>query len=154
MDGEPLDTFVYRQQETAIDGTHAESATPPAPAASTPRSLAVVDCTWKHVAKALERTHKPLPSLVRIPGKFVTAYPRKSKQAGLDPEGGLATIEAIFIAAAYLNVWDESLLAQYHWRDEFLRCNREHFAADNLHPPGWAPPGGTSGKAAGAGGAG
>ena len=86
------------------------------------QSIAVIDCNWKKVAGALQRVEPPLPKLVRIPEGFVTAYPRKNKE-GKDPDGGLATIEALFIAAAFLGNWDESLLSEYHFRDDFLKIN-------------------------------
>ena len=69
---------------------------------------------------------RPLPRLARIPDGFVTAYPRRNKE-GNDPEAGLATIEALFIAAAFLGNWDESLLDKYHFQNSFLEINREIF---------------------------
>ena len=69
------------------------------------KSLALIDCTWRKVQPTLQRVEKPLPRLVRIPDGFVTAYPRRNKE-GNDPEAGLATIEALFIAAAFLGYWD------------------------------------------------
>ncbi len=85
-------------------------------------SLALIDCTWKKVPGVLQRLEKPLPRLVRMPDGFLTAYPRQNKE-GLDPSGGLATIEALFIAAAFMGHWDETLLAHYHFKDKFLQMN-------------------------------
>jgi pre-rRNA-processing protein TSR3 len=87
-----------------------------------PKSIAVIDCNWKKVAGALTRVSLPLPKLVKIPEGFVTAYPRRNKE-GKDPEAGLATIEALFIAAAFLGVWDETLLENYHFSAQFLEKN-------------------------------
>lgn len=98
------------------------------------RSLAVVDCTWKHVEPTLNRISGALPTLVKIPPAFVTSYPRKSKQEGLDPDGGLATIEALFIAAAFLGTWDVTLLDKYHFRKEFLEWNEEAWKKFGLGP--------------------
>jgi pre-rRNA-processing protein TSR3 len=86
------------------------------------RSLALIDCTWRKVQPAMSRVEKPLPKLVRIPEGFVTAYPRRNK-AGLDPDAGLATIEALFIAAAFIGFWDETLLDKYHFKNQFLTLN-------------------------------
>lgn len=88
------------------------------------RSLALIDCTWKKVPGVLQRLEKPLPRLVRMPDGFRTAYPRMNKE-GLDPDGGLATIEALFIAAAFMGKWDETLLAQYHFKPQFLELNAD-----------------------------
>jgi pre-rRNA-processing protein TSR3 len=85
-------------------------------------SLALIDCTWRKVFPTLQRVEKPLPRLVRIPEGFVTAYPRRNKE-GNDPGEGLATIEALFIAAAFLGFWDESLLEKYYFKNEFLTLN-------------------------------
>jgi ribosome biogenesis protein Tsr3 len=85
-------------------------------------SLALIDCTWRKVFPTLQRVEQPLPRLVRIPEGFVTAYPRRNKQ-GEDPASGLATIEALFIAAAFLGFWDETLLEKYYFKSEFLAIN-------------------------------
>ncbi|HEY8278050.1 MAG TPA: hypothetical protein VIH99_00410 [Bdellovibrionota bacterium] len=85
-------------------------------------SVGLIDCNWKKVAGALQKVVRPLPKLVRIPEGFETAYPRKNAE-GKDPDGGLATIEALFIAGAFLGKWDESLLDKYHFKNEFLKLN-------------------------------
>ena len=86
-------------------------------------SIGLIDCTWKKVPSALARLEAPLPRLVRIPEGFLTAYPRRNKE-GKDPLEGLATIEALFIAAAFFGNWDESLLKHYHFKDDFLKINK------------------------------
>lgn len=99
------------------------------------RSLGLIDCTWKKVGPALQRIAKPLPRLVRIPEGFVTAYPRRNKQ-GQDPAEGLATIEALFIAAAFLGFWDETLLEKYYFKDAFLKENEPQWRRHGLGPHG------------------
>lgn len=96
-------------------------------------SIALIDCNWKLVEPALKRVVRPLPRLVRIPEGFVTAYPRKNKE-GKDPDGGLATIEALFIAASFLGNWDESLLEKYHFKTEFLEMNKKLWKQYKLGP--------------------
>lgn len=96
-------------------------------------SLALIDCTWKKVSPTLQRVAGPLPRLVRIPEGFVTAYPRKNKK-GEDPSSGLATIEALFIAAAFLGFWDESLLEKYYFKDAFLKENEALWRKYKLGP--------------------
>lgn len=85
-------------------------------------SMALIDCTWKKVKPVLQLLESPLPRLVKIPEGFVTAYPRRNKE-GHDPSEGLATIEALFIAAAFLGNWDETLLEKYYFKDQFLTLN-------------------------------
>jgi pre-rRNA-processing protein TSR3 len=86
------------------------------------KSLGLIDCTWKKVAPTMQRVAQPLPKLVRIPEGFVTAYPRRNAE-GKDPDEGLATIEALFIAAAFLGFWDETLLEKYYFGSEFIKIN-------------------------------
>jgi pre-rRNA-processing protein TSR3 len=94
-------------------------------------TLAVIDSHWKACEKIIRFITPPLPSLVKIPPDFVTAYPRSSKIFA-DPDGGLATIEAVFIAATFLGTWDETLLDHFHWKKEFLRLNAPVFARYGL----------------------
>jgi hypothetical protein len=64
---------------------------------------------------------------------FKTAYPRRSRQ-NIDPSNGLATIEAIFIAAALLGNWDLTLLAEYYFGQKFIQINRELFLELGIPP--------------------
>jgi pre-rRNA-processing protein TSR3 len=90
-------------------------------------SIATIDCVWKRLPPLLARLAGPVPKLVRIPEGFVTAYPRVSRHGGRDPEGGLATIEAIFVAAALLGRWDETLLTRYYFGRRFVETNADRF---------------------------
>ena len=58
-----------------------------------------------------------------LTGGFSHAYPRVSK-LGTDPDNGLATVEALFLAYHILGRSTAGLLAHYHWADEFLNLNR------------------------------
>lgn len=53
---------------------------------------------------------------------YRSAYPRVSK-LGTDPDNGLATVEALFLAYHILGRPTDGLLEHYHWADEFLRLN-------------------------------
>lgn len=97
--------------------------------------LSVIDSNWKWLPHLLGRVERPLPKLARIPPGFETAYPRKSKIYS-DPDGGLATIEAIFIAAAFLGHWDETLFDKYHFGPAFLEMNMNTFKNYGLGPDG------------------
>jgi pre-rRNA-processing protein TSR3 len=84
------------------------------------RGLLVLDGTWKLAGK-MENVFNDIP--IRSLPQTETAYPRKSKVFD-DPHGGLATIEAIYIANRLLNRSTTGLLDEYYWRDEFLRLNK------------------------------
>lgn len=88
--------------------------------------LCAIDCNWRRLSGVLRRITGELPEQVRIPEGFETAYPRRNKK-NLDPDSGLATIEALFLASAFLGVWDESLLHKYPPGAEFLRRNSLQF---------------------------
>lgn len=88
--------------------------------------IAAIDCVWRRLDVLLSRVIDPSPIFARIPDGFVTAYPRRSAK-DTDPSKGLATIEAIFIAAAMLNNVDTSLLSKYYFGDKFLELNRSRF---------------------------
>lgn len=88
--------------------------------------IASIDCVWRRLPGLLRRIECKLPTLVRIPDGFVTAYPRRSSR-GTDPSGGLATIEAIFTASALLGRWDVSLFSEYYFGNAFLELNANRF---------------------------
>lgn len=59
------------------------------------------------------------PQRYRLPDGVKTAYPRVSKIAD-NPDGGLASVEALYLARRLLGDDDPTLLDAYYWRDEFL----------------------------------
>lgn len=81
--------------------------------------LLVLDGTWK-LAGRMESAFNEIP--IRGIPETVTAYPRKSKVYD-DPHGGLATIEAIYVANMLLGRSTDGLLDDYYWRDGFLEAN-------------------------------
>jgi len=90
-------------------------------------TVASVDCVWRRLPRLLARIEwSQPPRLVKIPDGFKTAYPRVGS-AKTDPTGGLATIEALFIAAALLGNYDPTLLAKYYFAHRFLEINTERF---------------------------
>ncbi len=99
--------------------------------------LSAIDCNWRRLDAILGRVVGPLPPQVRIPDGFLTAY-RRRNQRDLDPEGGLATIEALFLASAFLGVWDESLLKEYAMAAEFLALNASLFERHGIGPEHFA----------------
>lgn len=88
--------------------------------------ISCIDCVWRRVDGLLKRIVTPLPQCVKIPDGFKTAYPRRSYH-DFDPDQGLATIEAIFIAAAIVGNWDPSLLSHYYFGRKFVELNKSRF---------------------------
>jgi pre-rRNA-processing protein TSR3 len=82
------------------------------------RPLLLLDSTWRllpQIESCLygEGIRRTLPAVD-------TAYPRISKIAD-NPMGGLASVEALYLAKLLLGERDDSLLSEYYWRDDFLR---------------------------------
>ena len=82
------------------------------------RPLLLLDSTWRLLPQlnaCLEGD--PIPR--SLPSGIGTAYPRISKVSE-DPLGGLASVEALYLARRLLGDDDPSLLNDYYWRDCFL----------------------------------
>ncbi|HCM40011.1 MAG: hypothetical protein A2070_03580 [Bdellovibrionales bacterium GWC1_52_8] len=90
------------------------------------QGIACIDCVWRKLNILIEKVTGPRPTFARIPEGFRSAYPRQSANNS-DPAGGLATIEAIFTAAAILGNWDLSLLSEYYFGAQFVELNRQQF---------------------------
>lgn len=99
-----------------------------------PSGIAAIDCVWRRLSPILSQLVGSEPQWVSIPSDFVTAYPRRSKK-DFDPDGGLATIEALFIAAAFMGHWDLTLLREYFFAEQFLALNASIFQSYHLTPP-------------------
>jgi len=82
------------------------------------RPLLLLDSTWRLLPQ-LEATLVGEPVRRTLPPNVKTAYPRVSKITS-DPLGGLASIEALYLAKKLLGDDDPSLLEYYHWRNAFL----------------------------------
>jgi len=85
--------------------------------------LFLIDGTWRHAATM----HRMLPnrnSLMSrsIPSHFETAYPRRQEDCP-DPQKGLASIEALFLAYYLMGRPTDHLLEGYHWKELFLKKN-------------------------------
>lgn len=87
--------------------------------------LVLLDATWFRLEKMLPRLQWPAAGrLVRrsIPREVVTAYPRASK-VRVDPTGGLASVEALYVASVILGAPRPEYLEGYRWRESFLVRN-------------------------------
>ncbi len=95
---------------------------PPLTAEDKNNGLFLVDGTWRYAETMLKQTatenliKRSLPSLCK------TAYPRK-QTACADPERGLASIEALYLAYLITGRQADDLLDNYHWKKEFLEIN-------------------------------
>lgn len=81
------------------------------------RPLLLLDSTWRLLPQLEACLHgegvpRTLPSVA-------TAYPRVSKIAE-DPHGGLASVEALYLAKLLLGERNDSLLEAYYWRKNFI----------------------------------
>ncbi len=82
--------------------------------------LLVLDGTWRWV-EPMERLATNLP--VRSLPLLTTAYPRSSKVSD-NPDGGLATVEAIYAACRLLGRDTTGLLDHYRWGQQFVEQNQ------------------------------
>ena len=117
----PEMTFLKGKPELEFDATGfvllAVDA-PPLSLADEGRPLLLLDSPWRWLPQISARLQGD-PIHRSIPGGLRTAYPRVSKVFD-DPTGGLASIEALYVARKLLGDNDPELLHGYHWKDEFL----------------------------------
>ena len=81
--------------------------------------LLLLDGSWRWAA-AMTRDFAHVPP--RSLRGFRTAYPRASKR-GTDPDNGLASVEALFLAYHILGRPTAGLLDHYRWAKEFRQLN-------------------------------
>jgi pre-rRNA-processing protein TSR3 len=92
---------------------------PPLTAADAACGVLLLDGSWRWAASMTQ-------SFLDVPPRslsgYQTAYPRVSK-LGTDPDNGLASVEALFVAYHILGRATAGLLDHYRWAAEFLRLN-------------------------------
>ena len=80
--------------------------------------LFLIDGTWRYAEKMAKSVQGPY--ICRsLPSHFRTAYPRRQLDCP-DPERGLASVEALYLAYSILGRNTEGLLDNYHWKEQFL----------------------------------
>jgi pre-rRNA-processing protein TSR3 len=90
-------------------------------------SLFLIDGTWKYSEVMYNQLEKPhLFEKRSLPKELKTAYPRRQDDC-IDPERGLASVEALFAAYYFLGRDTSGLLDLYHWKSAFLEKNRTFF---------------------------
>ncbi|MDP0498226.1 MAG: hypothetical protein Q7Q73_18690 [Verrucomicrobiota bacterium JB024] len=82
------------------------------------RPFLLLDSTWRLLPQ-LEACLSGAPLRRRLPDGVRTAYPRVSKLSE-DPSGGLASVEALYLARRLMGDDDPTLLDAYYWKDAFL----------------------------------
>ena len=116
----------YRDRRIDADGrVLLDPEGEPFTAADRGRGLFLIDCSWRRVGQ-LAATVDGVVVRRRLP-ELATAYPRKSRIFE-DPQAGLASIEALFVATLLLGEPRLDLLDAYRWRDAFLAANAERLA--------------------------
>lgn len=87
------------------------------------KGIFLIDGTWKYAEVMFKSLPKPLECEFRsIPDHFRTAYPRYQTECS-DPEKGLASVEALYIAFLQTGKDPTGLLDHYYWKEEFLKKN-------------------------------
>lgn len=81
--------------------------------------ILLLDSNWRR-ALAMNQVFLDVPP--RSLQGYTTAFPRVSK-LGTDPDNGLASVEALYLAYHILGRDTSGLLDHYQWRDEFLLKN-------------------------------
>lgn len=84
--------------------------------------LLILDGTWRYAAKMMQKVDAAIERRSLPPG-FKTAYPRRQEDCP-DPDQGLASIEAIFLAYHILERDTAGLLDHYYWKNQFLQINQ------------------------------
>ena len=88
-------------------------------AADRDHGILLLDGSWRWAARMIASFQDVPP---RSLSGWKTAYPRVAK-SGTDPDNGLASIEALYIAYHLLGRPTDGLLDHYHWVKEFLELN-------------------------------
>jgi pre-rRNA-processing protein TSR3 len=81
--------------------------------------ILLLDGSWRWAA-AMTREFVDVPP--RSLSRWRTAYPRVSR-LGTDPDNGLASVEALYLAYHVLGHDTTGLLDQYRWAQQFLQLN-------------------------------
>ncbi len=112
-------TYPVREPLALEDYIRLAADGPELSVSDTARGVLLLDGSWRW-AESMNRTFLAVPP--RALHGWKTAYPRTSK-LGTDPDNGLASVEALFVAYHLLGRPTAGLLDHYRWAEEFLRLN-------------------------------
>lgn len=89
--------------------------------------ILLLDSTWRYLPKMVQAVDRQVVVKKRcLPPHFATAYPREQKDC-IDPNRGLSSLEALYIAYHLMGRNTEGLLDNYHWKEHFLSINSLYF---------------------------
>ncbi len=94
---------------------------PPLTKKDAEKGIFLIDGTWRYATKMFESLEPPFETR-SLPPEFRTAYPRRQDDC-IDPDRGLASIEALYLTYSILERGVEGLLNHYRWGDEFINVN-------------------------------
>ncbi|GAB5412027.1 MAG: hypothetical protein ChlgKO_11410 [Chlamydiales bacterium] len=114
--------FTYPKSAPPISNNYIILSLDGEPLSEKDKGLLLLDGTWR----LAEKMHTQLPENIpkrRIPKGFKTAYPRRQEDCN-EPDSGLASVEALYIAYTIMGKDPTGLLDHYHWKDLFLERNK------------------------------
>lgn len=87
--------------------------------------LFLIDGTWRYASIMLKQIESMFPHIEKrsLPPHYRTAYPRKQDDCP-NPDCGLSSIEAIYIAYHILSRDPTGLLDNYYWKEPFFEKNQ------------------------------
>jgi pre-rRNA-processing protein TSR3 len=125
--------YPVRERPNLADYVRLSAEGPALAPADTERGILLLDGSWRW-AGSMTRAFEDVPP--RSLHGYRTAYPRVSK-LGTDPDNGLASVEALFVAYRILGRPTDGLLDHYHWAEAFVRLN--DLAGDGRSVITWEP---------------
>ncbi len=92
------------------------------------KGIILIDGTWKKASIMQRELFDGRKIEMRsLPKNIFTAYPRRQADCS-NPEQGLASIEALYVAYKLMARPSDDLLCDYYWRDAFLEKNETLFS--------------------------
>ena len=88
--------------------------------------LFLIDATWRYAQTIFKNLPQPHRFIARsLPSHFQTAYPRKQDDCS-DPQRGLASIEALFLAYYILGRDPKGILDFYYCKKLFIKKKQDY----------------------------
>lgn len=115
--------FTYPKASPPIESGYVVLSLEGEPLSEKDQGLLLIDGTWRYADKMVKQLPENIPKR-RIPKGFVTAYPRKQEDCE-EPDSGLASVEALYIAYKIMGKDPTGLLDHYHWKELFLERNKQ-----------------------------
>lgn len=122
LENHPLLRFYTYPIDALPDLSHClllKVGAPPLTLSDADRSLLLIDGTWR-LACVIEKNLPWKLEARSLPEGWKTAYPRRQTDCP-DPQAGLSSVEALYLAHRALQRESESLLAHYRWKNAFLK---------------------------------